>query len=141
MTESRLEYLVICERGDRSYGAYIPDLPGCVAVGRTKEEVSRLIREAIVVARLGKGVTGSSFTSRAWQRLSVASGDLTPDVASGDLTPLFSLPLRGKGPERRPALQHLVDVVRLVVREVVGLKVDVVVREIGVLRAAVPLSR
>jgi predicted RNase H-like HicB family nuclease len=47
VTESRLEYLVIYERGDKSYGAYVPDLPGCVAVAETKEEASRLIREAI----------------------------------------------------------------------------------------------
>jgi len=31
----------------RSYGAYVPDLPGCVAVGETREEAKRLIREAI----------------------------------------------------------------------------------------------
>jgi len=30
-----------------SYGAYVPDLPGCVAVARTRREVMRLIREAI----------------------------------------------------------------------------------------------
>jgi predicted RNase H-like HicB family nuclease len=28
-------------------GAYVPDLPGCVAVGETREEALRLIREAI----------------------------------------------------------------------------------------------
>lgn len=45
--ESPLEFLVIYERGEKSYGAYVPDLPGCVAVAETKEEASRLIREAI----------------------------------------------------------------------------------------------
>ncbi|MGC9528192.1 MAG: type II toxin-antitoxin system HicB family antitoxin [Limnospira sp.] len=44
-----LEYTVIIERGKSSYGAYVPDLPGCVAVGETKEEVLALIREAILL--------------------------------------------------------------------------------------------
>ena len=42
-----MEYVVIVERGKKSFGAYVPDLPGCVAVGKTKREVLRLIREAI----------------------------------------------------------------------------------------------
>jgi predicted RNase H-like HicB family nuclease len=42
-----MKYLVVIERGPRSYGAYVPDLPGCVAVGKTAAEVRRLIREAI----------------------------------------------------------------------------------------------
>lgn len=42
-----MQYAVILERGDTSYGAYVPDLPGCVAVGTTEAEVLSLIREAI----------------------------------------------------------------------------------------------
>lgn len=42
-----MRYTVIIETGERNYGAYVPDLPGCVAVGETKEEVLRLIREAV----------------------------------------------------------------------------------------------
>lgn len=42
-----MEYLVILERGDTSFGAYVPDLPGCVAVGETRDETMQLIREAI----------------------------------------------------------------------------------------------
>ena len=45
MVEER--YLVIIEKGENSYGAYVPDLPGCVAAGETKTEVRRLIIEAI----------------------------------------------------------------------------------------------
>lgn len=44
---NRLEYLVIVEQGETSFGAYVPDLPGCVAVGETREEAMQLIREAI----------------------------------------------------------------------------------------------
>ena len=42
-----MQYLVVIEKGPSSYGAYVPDLPGCVAVGETREEVSRLSHEAI----------------------------------------------------------------------------------------------
>lgn len=42
-----MQYTVIVERGETSWGAYVPDLPGCVAVGETREETLTLIREAI----------------------------------------------------------------------------------------------
>jgi predicted RNase H-like HicB family nuclease len=42
-----MSYLVIIEPGDTSVGAYVPDLPGCVAVGATEEEALRLIKTAI----------------------------------------------------------------------------------------------
>ena len=42
-----MDYVVIVEKGETSYGAYVPDLPGCVAVGETREEAMQLIREAI----------------------------------------------------------------------------------------------
>jgi predicted RNase H-like HicB family nuclease len=42
-----MQYMVVVERGETSWGAHVPDLPGCVAVGETREEVLQLIREAI----------------------------------------------------------------------------------------------
>jgi len=42
-----MKYAVIIEKGDTSYGASVPDLPGCIAVGESLEEVQQLIREAI----------------------------------------------------------------------------------------------
>lgn len=42
-----MRYAVVIEKGITSYGAYVPDLPGCVAVGETIEEVKVLIAEAI----------------------------------------------------------------------------------------------
>jgi len=42
-----MRYMVVVERGETSWGAHVPDLPGCVAVGETREEVLQLIREAI----------------------------------------------------------------------------------------------
>jgi predicted RNase H-like HicB family nuclease len=44
-----MRYLVVVEKGPTSFGAYVPDLPGCVAVGDTREEVLTLIREAIEI--------------------------------------------------------------------------------------------
>ena len=42
-----MEYVVILEQGESSVGAYVPDLPGCVAVGETRDEAMELIREAV----------------------------------------------------------------------------------------------
>ena len=42
-----MHYAVVIERGESSFGAYVPDLPGCVAVGETEAETRALIREAI----------------------------------------------------------------------------------------------
>ncbi len=43
----KLRYMVVVEKGETSWGAHVPDLPGCVAVGESREEVLGLIREAI----------------------------------------------------------------------------------------------
>ena len=42
-----MKYAVIIEEGEKSFGAYVPDLPGCVAAADTKEEVLELIQEAL----------------------------------------------------------------------------------------------
>ena len=42
-----MKYAVIIEQGASSYGAYAPDLPGCIAAGETYGEALRLIHEAI----------------------------------------------------------------------------------------------
>ena len=47
MKNKQMEYVVIYEKGDSSYGAYVPDLPGCISVGETLEETQILIQEAI----------------------------------------------------------------------------------------------
>ena len=44
-----MRYTVIIEKGATSYGAYVPDLPGCVAVAKTRAELDVLIREAIAL--------------------------------------------------------------------------------------------
>ena len=42
-----MRYLVIVERGRSGFGAYVPDLPGCVAAAATRREVVKLIQEAV----------------------------------------------------------------------------------------------
>ena len=42
-----MRYLVVVEKGPEAFGAYVPDLPGCIAAGESREEVLSLIREAI----------------------------------------------------------------------------------------------
>ena len=42
-----MRYMVVIEKGETSWGAQVPDLPGCVAVADSREEVLHLIREAI----------------------------------------------------------------------------------------------
>ena len=41
------EYTVLYERGPNNWSAYVPDLPGCIATGKTREELETTIREAI----------------------------------------------------------------------------------------------
>ncbi len=42
-----MNYVAVLEQGPRNWSAYVPDLPGCVAAGATREETERLIQEAI----------------------------------------------------------------------------------------------
>jgi len=42
-----MRYMIVTEEGETSFGAYVADLPGCVAVGESKAEVRQLIQEAI----------------------------------------------------------------------------------------------
>ena len=47
LAEEYVRYAIIIERAHENFSAYAPDLPGCVATGRTVEEVTREMREAI----------------------------------------------------------------------------------------------
>ena len=42
-----MKYMVVIGKGKSSFGAHVPDLPGCIAVGKSREEVLELIKEAI----------------------------------------------------------------------------------------------
>jgi predicted RNase H-like HicB family nuclease len=55
-----MTYTVVFERAPANFSAYVPDLPGCVATGETREEVETLIREAIAVHIEGLRESGNS---------------------------------------------------------------------------------
>jgi len=42
-----MKYVVLFEHSETNWSAYVPDLPGCIATGKTKLDTERLIREAI----------------------------------------------------------------------------------------------
>lgn len=42
-----MNYTMVIEQSESGFGAYVPDLPGCVAVGESLPETEELIREAI----------------------------------------------------------------------------------------------
>ena len=44
-----MRYAVVIEKAEYNFAAYVPDLPGCIATGRTIEETEQLIQEAIVL--------------------------------------------------------------------------------------------
>ncbi len=72
-----MKYAVIYEKGKTGYGAYVPDLPGCVAVGKTLEQVQQRIREAIELHLQGMREDGEAIPEPA----SIAD---TVVVAAGD---------------------------------------------------------
>lgn len=47
------EYLVVVERADGNFSAYLPDLPGCVTTGDTREEALSLMRDALALHLAG----------------------------------------------------------------------------------------
>jgi len=63
-----MNYTVIYEATPTGYSAYVPDLPGCVAAGSSREEVEKLIRSAVrehirVLRDLGQPVPESTTES------------------------------------------------------------------------------
>jgi predicted RNase H-like HicB family nuclease len=44
-----MKYLVVIERANDNFSAYLPDIPGCVATGKTKEEARQNILEALAL--------------------------------------------------------------------------------------------
>ncbi|RMH36693.1 MAG: type II toxin-antitoxin system HicB family antitoxin [Nitrospirae bacterium] len=44
-----MRYAIVIEKTETNYSAYVPDLPGCVATGKTQQETEHLIQEAIAL--------------------------------------------------------------------------------------------
>lgn len=62
-----MRYVVIIEAGKRNYSAYIPDLPGCIATGKTVEEVKRRMSEAVALHLRGMREDGLPIPEPATQ--------------------------------------------------------------------------
>ena len=60
-----MKYAVVIEKGAGSYGAYVPDLPGCIAAAKTRREVLKLIRDAIEFHVEGLRVDGQPVPTPA----------------------------------------------------------------------------
>ncbi len=56
-----MKYAVVIEKATNNYSAYAPDLPGCVATGRTRSEAAQQIREAIAFHLEGLREDGASI--------------------------------------------------------------------------------
>ena len=56
-----MRYAVIFEKSETGYGAYVPDLPGCVATADTMDEIRQLIHEAIKLHLVDMRATGQSI--------------------------------------------------------------------------------
>ena len=67
MTAARSRYLVVFEKGAHSWGAHVPDLPGCVAAGESRDEVRDLIRDAIKLHIEGMRAAGEAVPPPASQ--------------------------------------------------------------------------
>lgn len=65
-----MKYAVVYEHTARNYSAYVPDLPGCVATGRTRAEVAERIRQAIALHLAGLRKEGLSVPEpQVWTEL------------------------------------------------------------------------
>ena len=65
-----MSYVVVYEQAPNNYAAYVPDLPGCVSTGATREEVERNIREAIAFHLEGLRLENEPIPEpRAWTEL------------------------------------------------------------------------
>lgn len=65
-----MRYAVVYEHTARNYSAYVPDLPGCVATGRTRAEVAERIRQAIALHLEGLRNEGLSIPEpQVWTEL------------------------------------------------------------------------
>jgi predicted RNase H-like HicB family nuclease len=66
-----MRYLVIIERAENNYGAYSPDLLGCVATGDTIEEVEQNMRDAIEFHLEGMRLHGETIPEPSTQSIYV----------------------------------------------------------------------
>ena len=68
------QFVVIYERGEKNWGAYSPDVPGCIATGKTRAEVEKRFRTALRMHLSGLRKAGLPMPEQASRvgRVSVA---------------------------------------------------------------------
>jgi len=66
------EYAVIYEQGPKNWSAYVPDLPECIATGKTLEETQATIKEAIVFHLEGMVIDGEPIPEPTTKAATVA---------------------------------------------------------------------
>lgn len=64
-----MQYTIIIENAGANFSAYVPDLPGCIATGRTVEETTNNMREAIEFHLDGMRRMGGRFRCLLFERL------------------------------------------------------------------------
>lgn len=62
-----MRYVAVVEQGSESWGAYVPDLPGCIAVGESRDEVIQLINEAVALHLEGLKADGEPIPTPSSQ--------------------------------------------------------------------------
>jgi predicted RNase H-like HicB family nuclease len=62
-----MRYAILLEKTNTGYSAHVPDLPGCIAAGETREETLELIREAIEFHLEGMRLHGETIPEPASQ--------------------------------------------------------------------------
>ena len=77
-----MRYAVIIEKGPESYGAYVPDLPGCVAAADTRDEVLVLIQEAMELHVEGLKKAGLPIPEPSSAGIMVHSNSILPPSPS-----------------------------------------------------------
>ena len=73
-----MKYTVIVEKGESGYGAFVPDLPGCIAVGEDREQTLRLVDEAVAFHIAGLRAEGLPVPS---PRCEIAQVEVDVDAA------------------------------------------------------------
>ena len=55
-----MKLLVVVEQTDTGYSAFSPDVPGCIATGKTREDVERTMKDAIALHLEGLRADGDA---------------------------------------------------------------------------------
>ena len=74
-------YLVIYEPGEYNWSAFCPDVPGCVAAGRTRSETERLMGEALALHLAGLEENGDLVPTPSGIEAGYVQVDFEPRTA------------------------------------------------------------